>query len=194
MDKSESVAKGGFTCLNEGCKRLSRSTTKPGKCGACRSKESYHRKNPDAPYKPIGDYGKWQGIACSMDGCEKKVASRGLCSTHYGKKYTPKKSSDEARKHRIKHRYGITVEQYEEMVKERGNLCDVCEKPPSSNNTRAHWNGKLCIDHCHDTGKVRGLLCNDCNLAVGYGKTPSILERAASYLRFHDGRDNLDKT
>ena len=69
------------------------------------------------------------------------------------------------------------------MVKERYNKCDVCGEPPSTENTRAHWNGKLCIDHDHATGKVRGLLCNDCNLAVGYGKTPDKLRLAAEYLQ-----------
>jgi hypothetical protein len=41
----------------------------------------------------------------------------------------------------------------------------------------------LCVDHDHDTGKIRGLLCNDCNLAVGYGKTAEVLQRAAEYVR-----------
>lgn len=58
-----------------------------------------------------------------------------------------------------------------------------CKQPPSRENTRAHWAGKLCVDHCHDSTKVRGLLCNDCNLAVGYGKTEAILRAAADYLR-----------
>jgi DNA-binding sugar fermentation-stimulating protein len=56
------------------------------------------------------------------------------------------------------------------MLAEQGGLCAVCKQPPTQNNTRAHWDGKLCVDHCHDTGRVRGLLCNDCNLAVGYGR------------------------
>jgi hypothetical protein len=42
-------------------------------------------------------------------------------------------------------------------------------------------------DHCHDSRKVRGLLCNDCNLAVGYGKTPEVLDAAARYLRDRQG-------
>ena len=183
MDSVKRLASGYVACSNEECERPARSQNKPGLCAPCQSRESYHRKNPDAPYRPIGHHGKWNGVKCSVDGCDKNVSSRGLCSTHYGKKYTPKKSSEDARKYRIKSRYGITSDQYDEMVLQRNNRCDVCGQEPSVQNTRAHWNGKLCIDHCHDTGRVRGLLCNDCNLAVGYGKTPDILERAAQYLR-----------
>ena len=185
MDAIEPVEGGGRTCLTEGCERPTRAKTKPGLCAACMSKRSYHRRNPQAPYLPIGHHGKWKGTKCSEHGCERAVASRGLCAMHYRKEYIPKKSSEAARKHRIKSRYGITAERYDEMVQERGNRCDVCGQPPTASNTRAHWNAKLCIDHDHATGRVRGLLCNDCNLAVGYGKTPEVLERAAVYLRLH---------
>lgn len=71
------------------------------------------------------------------------------------------------------------------MVEAQHGLCAVCGEPPNGENTRAHWGGKLCVDHDHDTEKIRGLLCNDCNLAVGYGKTPEKLRAAAEYLQRH---------
>ena len=185
MDTSTRSTCGGFTCIVEGCGRPARAKTKPGKCGPCQAKDSYHRKNPDAPRRELGHHGKWKGLVCLLEGCDRKIASQGLCAKHYGQRYIPKQTSVQRRASRIKYRYGITAAQYDAMVEERGNCCDVCGRPPSKENTRAHWNGKLCIDHCHETKKVRGLLCNDCNLAVGYGKTPSILERAAAYLRLH---------
>jgi hypothetical protein len=77
------------------------------------------------------------------------------------------------------------------MVEQQGGKCAVCLQPPGEN-VRAHWGGKLCIDHCHDTGKVRALLCNDCNLVIGYGKTEQVLLRAAQYLRDHSGPDSVD--
>jgi hypothetical protein len=151
------------------------------KDAACQAKASYHKKNPDAPHRPIGFHGKWKGKQCS---CGKPVHSRGMCISCYNKQYdAPERTPEERRASRIKHRYGITADQYFEMVNARNNLCDVCRQPPSQENTRAHWGGKLCIDHCHKTGKVRGLLCNNCNLAVGYGKTPENLNRAAEYLQ-----------
>jgi hypothetical protein len=55
--------------------------------------------------------------------------------------------------------YGITIEQYWEMVNQQNNLCAVCKNPPNINN--------LAVDHCHKTGKVRGLLCQSCNSGIG---------------------------
>lgn len=116
----------------------------------------------------------------------------------YGKAYWAngggRQSPEKKRAARIKSRYGITIEQYEGMAAKQGGKCAVCGEPPSDNNTRAHWNGKLCIDHCHDTGKVRGLLCNDCNLAVGYTKKAETAESIARYIRLHDRPDSGDNT
>lgn len=57
-------------------------------------------------------------------------------------------------------KYGISVEQYLAMVDRQEGRCAICKEPPSERSP-------LCIDHCHDTGIVRGLLCKVCNLAVG---------------------------
>jgi hypothetical protein len=190
MDQVAGSTGGNETCLTEGCGRPPRSKTKPGYCAPCQSRASYHRKNPGAPSREIGYHGKWLGVECSVVDCSGQAAAKGLCRACYQKQNPYKKDPASARAHRIKHRYGITVAQYEEMVFERDNRCDVCGCKPSKTNTRAHWVGKLCIDHCHDTGRVRGLLCNDCNLAVGYGKTPEGLRSAANYLEFHNRRDS----
>ena len=148
MDQIEPIDRGGRTCLVEGCNRPPRAKTKPGKCGPCQASDSYHRKNPDAPRREVGHHGKWKGKTCSAEACDKPVSSRGLCSNHYRQKYMPPRSPESSRKARIKHRYGITAEQYDSMVEQRKNRCDVCGEPPTIKNTRAHWNGKLCIDHC----------------------------------------------
>lgn len=73
----------------------------------------------------------------------------------------------------MKRRYGITPEDYESMLYRQGGCCAICgkEKP-------------LQIDHCHDTGTVRGLLCFDCNTGIGkLNDDPDLLERAAAYLK-----------
>lgn len=95
----------------------------------------------------------------------------------------PSVNATARREAHLRHRYGIDLAHYEKMLSDQGGVCAVCKQPPSRENTRAHWAGKLCVDHCHDSTKVRGLLCNDCNLAVGYGKTEAILRAAADYLR-----------
>ena len=79
------------------------------------------------------------------------------------------------RKHHLKHRYGITEEEYDQMLAEQNNCCKICKK-----NTKQ----RLHIDHCHSTNVVRGLLCRQCNIALGQMKDdPVRLENAANYIR-----------
>jgi hypothetical protein len=77
----------------------------------------------------------------------------------------------------LQSRYGISLAQYEAMRSSQKELCAVCQKP-----------GVLHVDHHHSTDKVRGLLCHNCNVGLGYFKeSPEALERAAAYLRYwHD--------
>lgn len=73
--------------------------------------------------------------------------------------------------------YGITVERYIEILDAQGGVCAGCSKPCS---VKAF----LSVDHEHETGEIRGLLCHHCNLAVGYAKDdPELLEALAAYLR-----------
>jgi len=77
--------------------------------------------------------------------------------------------------------YGISAEYYGELSKSQHGLCAICGKPES-----AHRHGKvigLNVDHDHETGKVRGLLCSRCNMAVGLlGDSVENLLAAAMYL------------
>lgn len=140
------------------------------------------------PY-PEGHWGKWRGVICSFDDCDKPAKCKGLCNSHYNKQRwadgvrSPSVNAEARRAAHLRHRYGIDAADYARMFAEQGGLCAICKQPPTKKNTRAHWDGKLCVDHCHDTGRVRALLCNDCNLVVGYGKTEEILLSAAAYIR-----------
>jgi hypothetical protein len=74
-------------------------------------------------------------------------------------------------------RYGITEEDYQAMVADQGGVCKICGQPPSDR----MW---LDIDHDHETGKVRGLLCSQCNTAIGLlREDPEVLAAAALYLK-----------
>lgn len=80
-------------------------------------------------------------------------------------------------------RYGLTLEAYRELEAKVTGKCEVCHKPPRC---RKQWraDSRLHIDHCHKTGKVRGLLCTDCNRAIGlFEDDPAALFRAAEYVR-----------
>jgi hypothetical protein len=77
---------------------------------------------------------------------------------------------------RMEKLFGITFEQYEEMLKKQKGVCIICCEPCSSGK-------RLAIDHDHATGTVRGLLCNRCNRFIGLARDNRlILRRAISYL------------
>lgn len=76
--------------------------------------------------------------------------------------------------------YGITVEQYAAMLAAQGGGCAICGRADNGGQ-RAKW---LHVDHCHRTGRVRGVLCAKCNKAIGlFADDPTLLVRGASYLR-----------
>lgn len=73
-------------------------------------------------------------------------------------------------------KYGISESDYEQMHSDQMGLCLICQKP--------ELDIKLAVDHDHETGKVRGLLCKRCNMAIGLlGDDPQIVTRAALYLK-----------
>ena len=90
------------------------------------------------------------------------------------------KKCTEFRKYKafIKKTYGITWEDYEEMFDNQNGCCAICKSKVSSSRTT-----RLFVDHCHNTTRVRGLLCSSCNHGLGLFKdSPTLLKRAISYL------------
>ncbi len=82
------------------------------------------------------------------------------------------------RKHGVKHKYGITTEQWDALFAMQGSCCGVCKSPDPGRKT-GHWS----TDHDHVTGKVRGILCNGCNVALGQvNDDPNRLRMLAEYL------------
>lgn len=79
-------------------------------------------------------------------------------------------------------KYGLSREKYDAMVATSGGVCSICHGPEP----RLRKNGlpkSLSVDHCHDTGEVRGLLCSRCNTALGYfNHDAALLASAAAYL------------
>lgn len=77
----------------------------------------------------------------------------------------------------LRKKYGMTLESYEALLAKQDSKCAICGLDVK-NHRRA-----LNVDHCHNTGQVRGLLCDDCNIALGKFKDniQSIL-KAAEYL------------
>jgi hypothetical protein len=80
----------------------------------------------------------------------------------------------------LKRNYGITPEQFASMEAGQGGKCAICGAGGFVKK------GKLCVDHNHDTMKIRGLLCHSCNMGIGHFKDDiSLLENAIKYLKNH---------
>jgi len=135
---------------------------------------------PEDPLKPVGpDNFRW------IDKPENKhdrdtPEGRRAYRTHH------RKSRPELlRGYELKRAYGMTVEDYAKMLEKQNGVCAICGKPETHVK-----NGKiamLAVDHCHSGGHVRGLLCVNCNLGLGYFKDDAgRLESAIRYLN-HEG-------
>ena len=85
-----------------------------------------------------------------------------------------------SRKYVYKDRYGITVEMYEKKLAEQGGLCAICHQPPNPKFRIT----KLVVDHDHEHGRLRDLLCDKCNKVLGLANDdPTILLDAFTYLK-----------
>jgi hypothetical protein len=95
--------------------------------------------------------------------------------------------SPEEKKERMRRQqmalYGLTLEDYDNMLQEQGGVCACCGKPELKEGRT-----NLCVDHNHETGKVRALLCDYCNRGIGYF-TDNIdkLRNCVLYLEKYDG-------
>ena len=79
---------------------------------------------------------------------------------------------------RLLKEYGITIKQFNQMLLEQSDKCKICGKEDDSKYKVLH------VDHCHETRKVRGLLCNKCNIGLGnFRDNIENLEKAIKYLK-----------
>lgn len=111
---------------------------------------------------------------CSIS-CRKKFHAS-IWSSKYGGR-----NKASTRAWRLRTKYGLAPEDFQVMLEQQDNSCAICrtrEKP------YYNWH----VDHCHKTGKIRGLLCSKCNHALGLVKDKiEVLERMKEYLIEHSG-------
>lgn len=112
----------------------------------------------------------------SPENCSWKEVSANKDRAAYAKQWR-KDNPDKVKNSELRKRFGITLEDYTNMYNEQDGKCKIC-------NIQGNIVGfSLCVDHNHDTGKVRGLLCNTCNLGIGNLKdSVDNLKRAIEYL------------
>lgn len=88
--------------------------------------------------------------------------------------------SDEIASAKLKAAFGITLDEYNQMLKSQSFMCAICGKHQNENGKR------LAVDHCHKTLKVRGLLCSKCNQAIGlFSENISVIQSAIQYIQKH---------
>ena len=137
---------------------------------------------------PFQIYGVEYNRMCYV--CKKlKITRKEYCENI--SKYNPPKigkkvsSVNSSRKQTLE-LYGLTPEDYQLMFNNQNGVCAICKKPESVLNKTGTVRN-LAVDHCHITGKVRGLLCTNCNIALGkFQDDKNLLRDALSYLEVHN--------
>jgi len=113
------------------------------------------------------------GLEKDLDGFEPK---RNVCKKCRQER---RKSNQTHRQWKYRTKYNITLEEYDELLNKQGGHCWIC--PATTNGNR-----RFVVDHNHDTGEVRGLLCTNCNRALGYFQdNPDIVARGFVYLHLN---------
>ena len=130
--------------------------------------------------KPIGEFYNYKaskdGKAYRCKTCDNKARNK-------WREENPERAAYSLRNRRLKYQYGIDIPEYNKILEEQGGVCACCgRKENNVMGPRRDWN--FAVDHCHDTGRIRGLLCNDCNRGIGLlGDNVKGLEKALEYLK-----------
>lgn len=93
-----------------------------------------------------------------------------------------KNNPERTKHHEMKKRFGITGADYDAMFERQSGVCAICKQPETAKD-KDGGPRMMAVDHCHETGKVRGLLCTTCNTALGgFKDSVELLEAAKNYL------------
>ncbi len=146
------------------------------KCESVKPRTAFHRckTNPDGL--------QYHCKECANGFANEYWARKGK---EFRKKYNEKykgKMKVSRRKSNFKRQYGISPEIYLAMFAAQGNCCSICKGTES----RTRWKSEFAfhVDHCHKTGKVRGIICSKCNVGLGIsGDTLESVLRMVEYLR-----------
>ena len=109
-----------------------------------------------------GSHGRRGIDECEVEGCNNPVLNRGWCSSHG----------------MIWYIHRVDPNEYSRLLREQNDECAICGQEGDTAGRR------LAVDHCHITGRVRGLLCSKCNVGIGlFRDNPQACIRAAEYLQ-----------
>lgn len=150
---------------------------------------------------------------CTEEGCAEPVKAKGLCKMHYQRflrhghtMYRDRKkparicmiescdnhlyAKDLCHAHYIKQRKwsaaGVDAARYQEMLHEQNGVCAICKQPETAPDKASGKTKDLAIDHCHKSGKIRALLCSNCNRGLGlFNDDIELLAKARAYVLSH---------
>ena len=144
-------------------------------CSNCKKKLSLDSFSPSKYHKC--------GFMSHCKKCRAEAEHKRRQNKEYRKKVKAYKSDPKNKRQTknmaLQRLFGISIEKFDKMLKEQNYVCAICFQK-ETNLKREN----LSVDHCHKTGKVRGLLCSNCNHGIGMLKDNiGILENAIKYLK-----------
>ena len=140
--------------------------------------KEYYKINKDQKLKYAQEYRENNKDKIAKHSSEYYIKNKEKLSNYY--KNWLSGSREHIKDYNLKRNYGINIGQYYQMLEKANGNCEICGKSSGDPNIRQQ---QLNIDHCHTTGKVRGIVCNSCNRGLGYFKdNPLLLEKAKKYL------------
>jgi hypothetical protein len=139
-----------------------------GKCKNCLHKDRQLRESSRLVFIPTTK----TCIRCNLDLPSDKFLKNKSCKD--GLNGWCKRCTKDVR---LLNNYSISMDEYESMLLRQKGVCAICDTPDPKGPT-----SKFVVDHCHDTGKIRGLLCNHCN--TGLGKLGDSVESLRKVIRY----------
>ncbi len=159
---------------------------------------------------------------CKIEACGQFVVAHGFCDKHRIRSRSsgvpnaprvlstnPKAVYERERRHRVPQRkrtseehknaslkkvFGITLDQYNEMLDRQCGVCAICGEKDKKISHHTKKPMSLAVDHCHETSKIRGLLCSACNHGLGnFRDNVKLLGAAIAYLQKHASEDAREK-
>jgi hypothetical protein len=113
----------------------------------------------------------------------RKPEERRIKERESGKQWH-KRNPDIEKNGHLKRNFNITLDEYNKMLEDQNGVCSICKNQETKVFKKTGKVTDLCVDHCHTTGKVRGLLCWNCNTSLGKMKDSiEHLQNAIDYLK-----------
>lgn len=170
--KAIKAEKGELTCKHHGQLSIE-DLTIYGQCRECHRKSANKKRNNNREWfnekmrvKREADPEKWKEIY-KIQHQKQRVKHGKLLSLH-----------------KVCESRGITIDEYNKMLEKQNHVCAICLNPETRINGVTKEVGRLIIDHCHKTNKVRALLCHSCNAAIGHFRESTLsLSRAIRYIK-----------